>query len=205
MEIDKFINSGSIRSLYPLLEKWIIVVNKYIKICNFQDCQWWHTERALFSSLSAAAWQSGAIAIEEYCVEKGRKSELWPGQCDLYINTGHQEFACEGKLIWTAIGRQSTKKLNDVKLGLDSACADARKLNKEEGRRLGVCFAVPYLPPSDKGYFNQCIYRWLEQIENLDYSSVAWVFPKKIRTIKGYDDRFYPGVALLIKEVFKQI
>jgi hypothetical protein len=205
MIIDKFINSGSIRSLYPLLEKWIVVVNKYIKFCNCQDCQWWHTEPALISSLAAAAWQIGGIAIEEYCVEKGKKNESWPGQCDLYIDTGNQEFACEGKLICTAIGRQASKKLNDVKSGLDSACADARKLNKDEGRRLGVCFVVPYLPSSDKRYIDQCIYRWLNKIETIGYSSIAWVFPKKTRMLKGDDACFYPGVVLLIKEVFKQL
>jgi len=97
MNIEQHINSKKIRSLFPLLKGWISVIHKYLKYCNWQDCQWWHTERASISSLAAAAWQIGGIAIQEYAVEKGTKKESWSGQCDLYFDIGNQKFACEGK------------------------------------------------------------------------------------------------------------
>ena len=204
MQIEQHINSGTIKSLRPLLEQWVSVVHKYLKFCNWEDCQWWYTEPASISSLSAAAWQLGGIAIEEYSVEKGKKAELWSGKCDLYIDTGIQKFACEGKQIWTAIGRKASQKCDDIKSGLNSACDDARKLKKDEGRRLGLCFVIPYLPPSEEPYIDEMLHEWLRKIETLDYSSIAWVFPKKVRKIKGDDGYFYPGVVLLVKEVFRQ-
>jgi hypothetical protein len=204
MQIERHINSGDIRSLLPLLNKWTSVVNKYLEFCNWKDCPWWYTEPASISLLAAAAWQMGGIAIEEYRVVKGKKSSSWSGQCDLFIDTGNHKFACEGKQVWTAIGRQASQKCDDIKSALNSACDDARKLNKDEGRRLGICFVVPYLPPSDEDYIDDRLDSWLKKIEAMDYSSIAWVFPKKVTKIKGDDKYFYPGTVMVVKEVFRQ-
>jgi len=42
---------------------------------------------------------------------------------------------------------------------------------------------------------------WLKKIiQNNEYSSIAWVFPKKTRRIE-FEGNFYPGVVLLTKKI----
>lgn len=90
--------------------------------------------------------------------------------------------------------------------GLRDACADARKLTKNEGRRLGLCFAVPYLPARDKDHIEQQLKLWLKDLQNtIKYSSIAWAFPEEARYHKSNDGKFYPGVVLLVKEVFRLV
>ena len=204
MNIEKYINSGTIRSLHPILVAWLQVAEKYLDYFDNEDSPWWYNERATLSSFAAAVWAADGIALEEYATLKGKTRESWSGKCDLYIGMPSQEFACEAKQAWCRIGRRSKNGFNMAKSGLESACKDARKLDKGEGRRLGLCFAVPYLPPRDEKHVEHQLNDWLKAIQNIDRSSIAWIFPQSARrsivTENGY---FYPGVALIIREVFR--
>jgi len=205
MNIQSYINSGTIRSLHPILTAWLEVIGKYLDCFDNEDCPWWYNERATLSSFAAAVWAAGGIALEEYATVKGKSRESWTGRCDLYIGISSQEFACEAKQAWCPIGRKSQNGFIKAEAGLNSACKDARELDKGEGRRLGICFAVPYLAPRDEKHIEHQVKVWLQAVQGLDCSSIAWVFPEKakrrIETENGY---FYPGVAVMIKEVFRK-
>jgi len=41
----------------------------------------------------------------------------------------------------------------------------------------------------------------MDNIDELDYSTIACFLPKDIRKVRSYDKYFYPGVALIVKEI----
>lgn len=205
MNPESYVNSGSLRVLHPVLHAWFEVMEKYLEGFDYTDCQWWYNERATLSSLAAAVWRAGGIALEEYCTEKGKKGDSWSGRCDLYFSLKTQGFACEAKQIWCAVGRQAQPSLGKIKDALSTACSDARDLGKNEGRRLGICFAIPYLPPRDKHIVDQQVLKWLKELISLKYSAIAWAFHEKTRSLTNENGYVYPGVAVLVQEVFRQI
>ena len=205
------INTGKIKSLYSVLYEWNEVLHIYLKKSGYEDCHWWHIERAILSSFAAAVWLNDGIALEEYSEEKKIKNQnkkrkqdrTFTGRCDLYFEIGKQGFACEAKKITCGIGGRSKKSntIDLVKRGLKEACNDARDLLDDSGRRLGMCFAVPRLPKAEIKNKDKPIIEFQEIIkEKIDYSSIAMVFPQKTEDLNT--ERYhYPGVVLLIKEV----
>ena len=210
------IKAGKIRSLDSVLNKWNKILHKYLEKAHYWDCHWWHIERAILSSFAAAVWKNGGIALEEYGLEKKRKKQsdkkrkqdrTYTGRCDLYFETGKQKFACEAKKITCGIGGKSnpSKTISLVKRELGKACDDAKKIPKDEGRRLGMCFVVPRLPKAEIKNKDKPITDFQENIKNnkekIGYSSIAMIFPEKTRKQDKEEKHHYPGVALLIKEV----
>jgi len=200
MALENYINSGSLRVLRPVLLAWFEVLEKYLESFDYKDCQWWYNERATLSSLAAAVWMAGGIALEEYCTTKGKKGNSWSGRCDLYFSLRTRDFACEAKQVWCAIGRKAKKGLEKIDNALSTACNDAKGLGKNEGERLGICFAIPYLPPSDKHIVDNQLLNWSKELKEVAFSSIAWAFPKKSRYMVTGNGYVYPGVAVLIKE-----
>jgi hypothetical protein len=205
MSPENFINSGSLRVLRPVFVAWFEIMEMYLESFDYKDCQWWYNERATLSSLAAAVWRAGGIALEEYCLEKGKKGDLWTGRCDLYFRLKTQDFACEAKQLWCSIGRKGKPGLGNIKDVLSTACRDARVIGKNEGRRLGICFAIPYLPPSDKDIVDNQLLNWSKKLKGIDFDSIAWFFPKMARSMAIENGNVYPGVVMLIKEIFRQV
>jgi hypothetical protein len=168
-----------------------------------QDLPWWYNERATISILAGAAWNYGFIAIEEYSTKKGKLHRSRQGRCDLYIGTGTQHFVCEAKQIWVSIGRRTSESRNKINKEFKDACDNARELDRFEGRRLGLGFIVPHLPLSDERYLNECLSDFKNEVLKIKCHAIAWAFPSKTRYLKGDDNRFYPGIVLLVKEVFR--
>jgi hypothetical protein len=203
LQVERCVKSGNnLRQIRPVLLQWINVLNRYVEAYE-GDCPWWYTERAVLSSFAAAAWLSDGIALEEYSTFKGKKSEKYRGRCDLFFSFGDHSFACEAKPAWCAIGRRAKSGCERVKSKLAAACAAALKLGSDEADRLlGLCFAMPWLPSADEDFIEEQIKEWLKKlISEVRYDSIAWMFPfpEKTRCLKGSDENFYPGVALLIK------
>lgn len=207
MNLESYINSGTIRSLHPILKSWINTNLEYLEYFDIPDCSWWYNERASLSSFAAAVWKANGIALEEYAIDKGKEHELWSGRCDLFIGLPSYQFACEAKQAWCPIGRTAKNGIVNLKKGLTEACQDARKLPKEEGRRLGICFAVPYLPPRDNEFIEEQLEHWLNSICNsVNYDSIAWLFPREIRwNMKTANGIYYPGIVVIIKEIHRQV
>ncbi|MCI5145763.1 MAG: hypothetical protein D3923_09575 [Candidatus Electrothrix sp. AR3] len=206
MNIESYVNSGTIGSLHPVLISWIKTINDYMDYFDIPDSPWWYNERATLSLFAAAVWKAKGIALEEYATIKGKKNDSWAGRCDLFIGLPSYQFACEAKQAWCPIGRTAQKGTENARKGLIDACKDARKLEKTEGRRLGICFAVPYLPKRDSEILEEQLENWLKYIRGLECSSIAWTFPQKTRrkivTEEGY---YFPGVVAIIKEIFRQV
>jgi len=203
MELESYVNSGKIRALYPLLKSWINTNLEYLEYFDTPDCSWWYNERATLSTFAAAIWKVNGIALEEYSIEKSKNHEFWSGRCDLFFGLQSDQFACESKQTWCPIGKTAKNGVVNVKNSLREACNDAKKLPKEEGRRLGLCFAVPFLPDRDEELIESQLEEWLKKLcQCVEYDAISWLFPEIIRyKIKTMDGYFYPGVVMIIKEI----
>lgn len=202
MDLDSYVNSGNFKSLHPILNEWILCIDKFLSEAD--DRAWWYNERATLSILAAAAWMSGSgnIALEEYVTDKGHKASSYKGRCDLFIGTKSNNYACEAKQIWCSIGGSAKNTQEIIKKGLKSSEKAARKLQSHEGQRLAITFIVPKLPPSDESNIDKLLKLWLKEIRTYECSCIAWTFPAKIRRqpseSSGY---FYPGVVMIIQEI----
>jgi hypothetical protein len=198
------INSGKLRSLHPILKEWIRLNRLYGKTALWKDCAWWANERASAGILAAAVWTYGGVALEEYSTKKVRKKEHRTGRCDLFFNVG-EKFACEIKQIFPRLKDGETGDISNVKAQFALACDDARNLLRQEGRRLGICFVTPRFPRSQIPYMDNCLKDYLDCLQQkLNFDTIAWYFPKEARNMEWPENkRIYPGIIVLIREVFR--
>jgi len=202
-----YVNSGSLRSLHPVLKEWIRLNRAYGKTMRWKDCAWWANERASTSIFAAAAWTSGGVALEEYSTTKKKKKKQRTGRCDLFVNVNGNKFACEFKQIFPRLKYGQTDDISNVNDQFELACDDARNLLPQEGRRLGICFVTPRFAPSQFQDMDSCLENYLECLQQnqnkLNYNSIAWFFPDDAREMEWENDRRYPGIIVLIREVFR--
>lgn len=203
----RHINCRKSKALRPILEGWLRILHRYIAYCEAQgqlDLPWWYNERATLSTLAAAAWRSGHIALEEFAVTKGRRENQYAGRCDLAIDVNGESFAIEAKQAWCGIGTQAENGFERAETVLGEAVGCARQLTSDLGRRFGLCFAVPHLPLSDQDDVEELLRPWLRQVRfELEYDLMAWYFPQKGRRLRADNDRLYPGVILIAREIFR--
>lgn len=176
------------------------MLNRYVEVCEGDDCQWWYTERAILSSCAAAVWLCEGVALEEYNAKNKDKEPKWKGRCDLFFGLWNRFFACEAKQLWCK-GEIFQSGAFIIENSLKGAQADAKCLYEREGARLGICFVIPHFA-ADQDACNQLLVRWPEQFKSVNADARAWAFPKGARSLKSsYDGQFYPGVALFIRKV----
>lgn len=213
MPQETYINSGSIRTIRPILEAWTEILQKYIDVNSddkvVYDTPWLYNERAILSTFAAAAWKAEGVALEEYnSYKKGlkdkKKNSL--GRCDLFfMPKNYESFICEAKMVWCPLAKRKIKRFTRIYSKLCEAVEATKRLNPEEGRRLALCFAIPYIQKADQERTDEFLDKWFKEITDnankAEYSSVAWYFPEKTRQFLLEDDQIYPGVALLVKEI----
>jgi len=199
---------GKVNSLSPLqnvLQEWINAIRRSGKEWLWKDVPWWYNEQACVSTLAAAVWNAGGIALEEYSINKGKERNPLSGRGDLYIKIGRNEFVAEAKLLWPAASRNKATEIGlRLNLWLKEACDDVNNVRLEsKERKLGIVFVAPYIPLSRKSEVDRIIDDWLKSVIKVKCSSLAWIFPLEARVIE-HEDYIYPGVALLIREVKKK-
>jgi len=204
--------SSELKALNPILKEWIAVVLDYCHAQKFDDNPWWYNERATLSTLAAAAWRHGWVALEEFSTakrarvpeSKTEEGDVQNGRCDLFIGRRNgEEFAIEAKQAWQSIGRRSTGKgtiLKAAKLAWDdAACLEA----EEADTRLALTFIVPYIPPSEvqSPGIQTLIDEWLAgkpfQTGRTAPCANAYVFPAEGGGFVNDKGWAFPGVALL--------
>ena len=205
--------SPELTALKPLFKEWTAVVLDYCQSQNYRDNPWWYNERATLSTLAAAAWRIGWVALEEFSTTKrakvpARKTEREAasrGRCDLFIGRPRDgdQFAIEAKQAWQSISRRGTGKDCIVKAAKmawnDAGCLDA----DEADTRLALTFVIPYIPTSevDRPGVQALVDEWLAkkpfQTERTAPRAYAYVFPKDWHSFINARGLAFPGVALL--------
>jgi len=211
--------NNRLKSLRPVFKEWISVNRQYCEEMAWEDCGWWANERTSTGLLAVAAWRARGIALEEYVTKKvkkkrSRKQKHRSGRCDLFFTTRSDQFACEMKQIFPRLSKKNTSDISKIKKLLSKikeqfgfACNDAQFLFPEEGRRLGVCFVTPRFSKSQIEEMEKSLGNFLECLKekiDRDCDAIAWYFPKKAGKMKWKDnDCTYPGIVILVKDVFR--
>lgn len=94
------------------------------------------------------------------------------------------------------------KGFEQAKRGLKAARDAALCVDKKEGCRLALCFAIPSLPESEGDSIDKQLHKWLGCLmRRSDFSSVAWVFPTSVRRV-AFEGYLYPSAVLLVRRVW---
>jgi hypothetical protein len=193
-----------------MLRKWIRANLIYIDQCEDSDAPWWFNERAALSTVAAASWLAGGIALEEYMAPKvspratsGKLNNRF--RCDLFLSFkksarrgNNHNFITEAKIIWPKLNSPKLAQLVDR--GIDAVRRDARRtLNDGYSRRLGILLISPWLPRSGMEDWQDHAHRLMDVLMSLKGTAVAWVFARDPRKLLWRDKgEYYPGSALVI-------
>lgn len=189
--------------LKTVLDHWVDMIEQYSKAIEKDACYWFN-ERATLSVLAAASWRSsGWIALEEYSTDKIRsenkngkkKGEEKTGRCDLYLCGPEYSYACEAKQAWHKV--ENNCDYSGISAALDAAWKASSELSSDEAdKRLAMCFCVPHFEKEPK---KVDIDKWVNGCKNFNHIAFAYSFPETNRCLKGDDNTYYPGVALIIQ------
>jgi hypothetical protein len=98
---------GPLPDFAPILKKWCEIVISWSERNEWEDVPWWYGERSSLGILGVAAWEAGAVPLEEYSTEKGRGRGLWTGRGDLLISTSPKDYIIEAKQKWISISSRA--------------------------------------------------------------------------------------------------
>jgi hypothetical protein len=195
-KINGHANGRRFGTLEKILWTWVKLNEQFF--IQSRDGSWWYNERASISVLAAAAWMTGGVALEEFSAKKRQNKIEHSGRADVYLNLNGREFACEAKFTWLSV--RSKNPITKIKDVLDSACKDAKCLNRNEGRRFGVCFVPVYLSKGNVLQFDTLIESLQKKIVLANFDAVAWSFPVKARRLTfEKSDQFHPGSFVIFK------
>src|SRR6266567_8917223 len=183
---DSFIDSGAIPSLKPILESWFEVQLAYAKMMKQEDYAWWYRERTCVGFLSAAAWRSGGVTLEEWQIDKGpKKRASRRTRCDLYIMRRSDELYIEAKHMYSRATGRPERELVYIRRNLDRAVSDASLLRCKRSQQLGILFIAPFYPPhTHPDNFDVHISQWLAAVATVPHSAMAWLYQPR-RKIQG--------------------
>jgi hypothetical protein len=199
---DSFIDASRIPTLKPILEGWLQVQLDYAKAMKHEDYAWWYRERTCIGFLSAGAWRSGSVTLEQWQIEKGSKRRAKHGRCDLYIMRRGQEFFIEAKHMYSRATGSRMRELRYIQYQLDLAVDDASKLRCKPSQQLGILFIAPFYPPGKHpGDFDAHISEWLAAVASIAHSAMGWLYQPR-RKIQGKRTEYIsPGIVLLARTV----
>ena len=199
--MNSFLNTSSkLNEIRPILLKWMRLNRQYVKYWEGLDCGWWYNERTSTGFLAIAAWQSGEVSLEEFSTKKGSKSSDYVGRCDLYFTKSNHDFVVEAKHAWVNLNDNNIG-FEEVKIKLDEACDDAKYAQDNVSHRIGIVFCVPKFKEPVLKNRNNLLVKWFQSLEVLKADAVCWVAPREAKELKGPDNFYYPGVAIIAKVV----
>src|SRR5881409_3201729 len=154
-----------LRILKRVLTRWVKINIRLAREWLGDDHPCWYNERAVLSLLAGAIWLEGGFALEEYAADK-RETERnrrakYSGRVDLYLKLGRNEFIAEAKRSWSGAVRANENTAHQIRQKLDEACEDIRRVPSNGQRKLGVLFATPYMPRTEKRNVDQHVDEWI--------------------------------------------
>lgn len=193
-------NRKGLKHWEPLLEEWLLCIERYCRVAAGEDAPFIYTERANIGVLAGAAWRCGRMALEEFQYQKGyRNKKKWSGRADLYLASESTEEMIEAKFGWLSISTpvRVQARVSDV---LARAITDAKRT---KGGHTGTsCIAVAFLPAwlpakhPDK--LEPKIEAAIKCLPESKGHAVAWCFPKEYRRVESSIGNYTPGVVMAV-------
>lgn len=190
---------------HPLLEEWLLCIERYCRVAAWQDAPFIYNERANIGVLAGAAWRSGRTALEEFQYGKGSGGEeKWKGRADLYLSCDNHEDMIEAKFAWLSLisAEHTTAQVEAL---LQSAVSDAR--NTQDGDEELKCHGVAFLPvwqkhsKKRKADVDERIRMVVSGLIKSNAHAVAWCFPERYRFVVNDAGNITPGVIMAISNI----
>ena len=206
--------SSPLAPLAPIMLKWFRVIDDYQRATlDVGDVPYWYNERASLSTLAAAIWKSGGVALEEYKTTKtrgGPKKGKYEGRADLWFTWKGKDYVGEAKHVEFAMQRRSTAEDTYARTqrALKSAKKSVRLCPGAEGRRLEVVFVTPSVRKAywDHGPTRAALLDAFHRgLERTDPCLLAWTRPRPTPFVK-YDGKtwYYPIAAVVVRMLKRQ-
>jgi hypothetical protein len=183
----------------PLLEEWLLAIERFCRVTKGNDAPYWYNERANLGTLAAAAWRCGRIALEEFQYQKGYKNKpKWLGRADLWIASDDHEELIEAKFSWCSLKSKNGVAVKAAEV-LDTALPDAKKTRggDEALKAIGVAFVSFYAKKHEVNNIDQLIKDAIKDLHKVNYHALAWCFPSETRNSESNNGNIIPGVAVL--------
>jgi hypothetical protein len=187
----------------PLLEEWLLSIERYCRVWRGDDAPYGYTERANIGVLAGAAWRCGRVALEESQYEKGlRNQPKWDGRADLFIASDETEELIEAKFRWVSLS-SATTLARVAKATMKLALRDARVTRGVDSdlTSIGVTFLPTWLPKKRGDVLDMKLECAIRELCEGDFHAVAWTFPKERRLVVSDAGNFTPGVFLIASNV----
>jgi len=187
----------------PLLEEWLVAIERFCRVTNGNDAPYWYNERANVGILAGAAWRCGRVALEEFQYEKGYKNKpKWLGRADLWLASDSHEELIEAKFGWCSL-KSNNGVMNKAQKVLDSAAKDACVSRKgdQDIVAIGVAFVPFFAKKRESKNLNALIEAAITDARMCNCHALAWCFPKHTRDAVSENGNFLPGIVLLANNV----
>lgn len=209
-----------LKEMIPVVKQWQRSIVRYCD-AHPKDGPYWYNERTNISLLAAGAWQSGAIALEEYTASKRRHRSLKDCRCDLYIRLKKRDAQIEAKHWWLRAAPKDIIRSSDrawahrnliykkkIKRAFKSA-AKAARANTESDTRIACVFFTVGLSeikfPNYRSDPPKYIRAILHHLITSDADMWAWCFPEPTRklcyTNKSGVTTYWPGILMAMKVI----
>lgn len=182
-------------TLRLLLDKWIEIHKDYSEIDD-EDSLYWYNERANLSVLAGAAYRCNEFSLEEVRVDKEHGGDKWRGRCDLIFTWKKKDYAVESKQTTVSLGDRAKNASTYIKKSLGDAKWDAVGVKTVAHEHIGLVFAIPYIPEEQAEDTERLLERFIDEIDEVDYDLMAYVFPDSYRLLENTDGELYPGIVL---------
>lgn len=175
-----------------------------------RDAPWWYNERASVSHFAGAIWKNGGWVTEEFVVSReGRGGPNYRiinihGRCDISFEVKNLKIIAEAKQVWPSL-TGSERATAVISKALKKAENEVKQRPASNGyERYAIVFASPYVTPDADTKTE--VNNFIEAILKIkDAHAVAWAFPLIENPIQSprprYENRYFPGVALVISRV----
>jgi hypothetical protein len=192
-----------------LAGKWESVLDSYIRKSYIneelhEDLPYWHSEKASTGFLAAAAWMSGAIAIEEFYTKRFDENtqKTSEGHCDLWVKYKDFSFSAEAKQLRPSVYQKEAieEKIKEAEGQLSSLSSE----DKEASSFLfSICFISPIL--KDRKDFGEFLKNIKENFNDQNYFRVfhydgRYLADNIINYYKNRPNENWPGFVMLIKD-----
>ena len=204
--------AGPLPELTPVLKKWIYANQEYVSRCEGLDAAWWYHERACLSTVAAATWLAGGIALEEYTTTKTQLPDMGTAKisercrCDLFLSIQQKgrarknhDFIVEAKMIWPNINSRNLH--GQIESGIIKVRKDDVRRTSNDGysRRLAMLFISPWISKAKLKEWDGHRNAFVETLQNWQGVAAAWVFTDQVKgLLSKRTGEYYPGTALLV-------
>ncbi|MEE1925040.1 hypothetical protein V0R50_14845 [Pseudomonas sp. 148P] len=187
------LNNPRLEFLRPALERWGESIERFNQVLGDGEGPYWQGVQANLGTLSAAIWQAELVTLQGYQSKKQRDEGERGAQCDLLIASRDESAYLHAEQRWPKVGRL------DLSSALQEAGAVAKGIAYASQLKLAALFVSPV--KLEKHASPEELQDMVDDLQKHNACAIAWCFPYGYRKLHDEFGQYYPGVALLLKQV----